>query len=116
MIANAAIFLGVVTATTVAFEPHFSSAYRLQFGILIANLLPYMLYAIIPASTRATWVNLLGITLVVSHVLMLARPNWWDSIWGIDAAVYAAPIALAIALLPMAWFALKPRWATTDSD
>lgn len=115
MIVNAVIVLGAVIAGTVAFEPHFSSAYRIQFGVLVASLLPYLLYAAIAASVRKSWIGLVGIGLVVTHALMLARPHLWESVWGTDTAIYGVPLALAILLLPVVYLATKPAWAGKDA-
>ena len=116
MIVNAVIVLGAVTALTVAFEPHFSSAYQLQFGILAVNLLPYLLYATIAAGARGTWVTLLGIGLVVSHVAMLARPEWFESLWGAGTALYGVALVLSLVLLPVVYYATKPSWAQTETQ
>ena len=75
MIVNAVLVLGTVTAAAVSLEPHFSSAYQLHFGLLAANLLPYLLYAAITACRRGTPIDVLGLVLVITHVGLLAWPG-----------------------------------------
>lgn len=93
-----------------AFEPHFSSAYRLDFGMLVANLSPYLVFAPLAWAERATWVGLLGLGLLALHGILLTWPTIMLSIWPDTAAVYSAPLLLALLLAPLVALKVKPGW------
>ncbi len=110
MISIAAVVLGTVISLAVAFEPHFSSAYRLDFGVLSANLLPYLLFAWIAVAAKGIITNVVGAALVVSHVVLLTKPGLITAIWPSVAEVYSAPLLLATLLVPLLFFLPKPDW------
>jgi len=113
MIVNAVLVLGTVTAAAVSLEPHFSSAYQLHFGLLAANLLPYLLYAAITACRRGTPIDVLGLVLVITHVGLLA---WPGLIWEAHTAVFAVPLILSAIILPIVIYAAKPASLHNGTD
>ena len=110
MIRNAVIVLGTVISVTVAFEPHFSSAYRLHFDVLIANILPYLLFAWLAVMAKGVLTNVVGVALVAAHLVMLMNPELINAIWPAVAEKYSAPLVLALLLVPLLVVFRKPDW------
>jgi hypothetical protein len=116
MISNAAIVLGAVISVTVAFEPHFSSAYRLQFDVLTANILPYLLFAWLAVMAKGVLTNVVGVALVASHLVLLMNPQLMTAIWPAIAAKYSAPLLLACLLVPLLFVFRKPGWLKESTE
>ena len=116
MISNAAIVLGTVISVTVAFEPHFSSAYRLHFDVLTANILPYLLFAWLAVMAKGVLTNIIGVALVASHLVMLMNPQLATAIWPALSEKYSAPLLLAALLVPLLFVFRKPDWLRGSAE
>jgi len=116
MISNAVIVLGAVISVTVAFEPHFSSAYRLHFDVLTANILPYLLFAWLAVMAKGMLTNVVGVALLILHLVILTNPQLLAAIWPAVEVKYSAPLLLASFLVPLLFFFRKPGWLMESTE
>ena len=114
--ALAAIALGAVISLAVAFEPHFNAAYRLEFGLLVANLLPYTLFLLIALSRRQRWVGFLGLGLVSAHAALLFWPAVVAVVWPYAATAHTVPVLLALVLIPLVILTARPEWESVSKS
>jgi len=109
------IAIGAAISLTVAFEPHFSSAYRLHFDILVSNLLPYLIYVPIAYSLKSATTGALGLALLAAHLVLLNQQQWLSGIWPSVDTVYTAPWLLSLVLLTILAVTVKSEWMNTKS-
>lgn len=103
------IVAGVLLAFVAAVVPYYSGAYHLLFGVLLAHLLPYLLYA--PAAVRLDRpeTTVVGVIVVGVHGVLVIKQRLMD---GADYgwAIYAVPLLLAVLLLPLFIRAARRPW------
>lgn len=106
------IILGVVLSFVAAVVPHYSGAYRLHLGVLVAHLIPYLIYA--PAVARLSRRLTLGVglLLVTAHGALVFHQRFMQA--GDDAGlvVYLIPFVFSVLLLPLFVRAARPAWRT----
>ena len=107
------IGLGVVLSFIAAVTPHFSGAYQLQFGILVAHLAPYLVYA--PAAVRwnRTITRAAGLLLLLLHGGFVVRTRWLQDGGYEGITVYVLPLVLALLLLPLLLRAARQPWQSS---
>ena len=104
------ICCGVVLSFIAAVVPHFSGAYQLLVGVLLANLTPYLVYA--PAAFRLDdrAVDIAGTLLVLMHVMLVTVERFVHKGEYAGSVVYVAPLLAALLLLPLLHRAARTPW------
>lgn len=111
-LAYAVIALGAVLAFAAATVPHYTAGYRLLFGVLLAGLTPYFVYALAVPLLRDGLIAVTGIVLVALHAALVIRERFLQGADYGDGLIYFGPLVLAAALLPVVWRALREPWGT----
>ena len=96
------IAVGIVMAGLSAVVPHFGAGHRLAIGVLVAGILPYLVYGSLTEVLRGWSLLLPGIVIVPIHgwVAVSERFLAFD---GFDSgAIYVVPIVLTVIVLPFA--------------
>ena len=108
------LLAGVLLSFAAAVVPHFSGAYQLMFGVLVAQLVPYMIY--VPAVMRLDdlAVQVAGALLLMVHgvlvlVLRFVEGGEYDGV-----TIVAVPLLAALLLLPLMVRAARAPWPTDD--
>lgn len=95
------IAAGVVLSFVSALAPFFAAGYKLDYVVLLAGLLPYLVYG------SAAPVLARGIAVSSGLLLLLAHSALLIGVRGVDAAAYSSgmlhfvPILLAVLMLPL---------------
>lgn len=101
---------GVVLAFAAAVVPHYGAGYQLDSGVLIAGLLPYLVYAVAVALSRAPLTLAGGLAALAIHAWVVVRERFTDRADYGDGMIYYVPLAVAAALLPFVIAACRKPW------
>ena len=101
---------GVVLSFIAAVVPHFSGAYQLLVGVLLAHLTPYFVYA--PAAFRLDdrVVDVVGVLLLIVHGGLVTVERFVHMGEYVGSAIYVVPLLAALLLLPLFHQAAKAPW------
>ena len=104
------ICCGVVLSFIAAVVPHFSGAYQLLVGVLLAHLTPYLVYA--PAVFRLgdRAVDVAGTLLLLMHGGLVTVERFAQRGEYPGSVVYVVPLLAALLLLPLFHQAARPPW------
>lgn len=101
---------GAVLALVAAVVPHYGAGYRLDSGVLIAGLLPYLVYAVAVALPRGPLTLVGGLAALAIHTWVAVRERIADRADYSDGMIYYVPLVLALALLPLVIAACRKPW------
>jgi hypothetical protein len=104
------VALGAVLAFAAAVVPHYTAGYRLLFGVLLAGLAPYFVYALAVPLLRGGLLAVTGLVLLALHAALVIRERFLQGADYSDGLIHIAPLVLAAALLPVLWRALREPW------
>lgn len=107
---NCLIVAGLVLAALSAFVPFYTAGYRLMVGVLLAGMLPYLVYAIAIPLMRGMLTIVSGIVLVLVHAWLVVNERFIGGADYSDGLIYYVPILMAIAVVPLAVAALLKPW------
>lgn len=110
LFAAALVAVGIALSFVAAVVPHYTAGYRVMGGVLFSGLLPYLTYGLVVPFLRCWALTLPGIALVVLHAALVARERILDKADYSDGLIYVVPLALAVALLPLVFLALRQPW------
>ena len=102
--------VGVVLSFVAAVVPHFSGAYQLQAGVLVAHLIPYAVYAPAAFTLDDRAVDISGVLLVLGHGALVAVERFAQGGEYADPAVYVVPLIAALLLLPLLIQVARRPW------
>lgn len=106
----AVIATGAALAFAAGVVPHYDAGYRLLFGVVLAGLVPYFVYALAVPLMRDGLVAAAGIVLLVLHAALVGRERFLQGADYADGLICYGPLLLAVALLPLVWRALREPW------
>ena len=86
-----------------AFTPFFEAGYLFKVDVLLAGLLPYLIYAIAVPLLPGAITTSVGITLVAAHTGLAVAVRFLDYS---DSLMYTIPIILAVLVIPLVIVAL----------
>ena len=109
------IVCGTALAVAVAVKPFFDAGFQLHFGVLLAGLLPYLLYAIIAVMLRRPVTILAGIALLAVHAWLVLSERFSGAVDYSGNMIYYVPVLLAVALVPLWIMAMRQPWRTQGS-
>ncbi|NNF95658.1 MAG: hypothetical protein HKM94_01865 [Halobacteria archaeon] len=92
------ILYGVSLSFIAAFTPFFEAGYLFKVDILLAGLLPYLIYAIAVPLLPGPTTTITGIILVAAHTVLVVVVRL---LGGADSLIYAMPIIMAVLVLPL---------------
>jgi len=104
------ILAGVVLAFASAVVPFHNAGYRLDNGVLIAGMLPYLLFGLPAVLVRGLLTLVTGLMVLATHAWLVARERFLDGADYGDGLIYLVPIVLTLALVPLIVVALRRRW------
>ncbi len=106
----AVVALGAVLAFAAATVPHYTAGYRLLFGVLLAGLTPYFIYALAVPLLRNGLIAVTGLVLLALHGALVIRERFLHGADYNDGLICFGPLLLAAVLLPVVWRALREPW------
>lgn len=104
------IGVGIVLSFIAAVVPHFSGAYQLQAGVLVAQLTPYTIYAPAAIKLDDRAVEVSGVLLVLVHSGLVAVERFAQEGQYVGSAIYVVPLLAALLLLPLLIRAARLPW------
>ena len=104
------IVAGMLLAAVSAFVPHFDAGYHLNAAVLIAGLVPYMVYAVPVVLMRGMLTTVTGIALVIVHAWLVASERFAGAADYSSGLIYIVPVVIAVLLLPLVIVALRRPW------
>lgn len=110
---NWIIVAGLVISAISAFVPFHQAGYRLMVSVLLAGMLPYLVYAVAVPLLRGALTAIVGLALVVAHTWLVVSERFSGSIDYSDGLIYYVPVCMSIAVLPLAIIALRQPWHGT---
>ena len=101
------IIIGLVLSLISAFVPNFDAGYRLALDVLVAGLLPYMVYGIAVPLMRGSLTTITGLIIVVVHAWLVFNQRIIGHADYSDGLIYYGPMLLALLALPLVVIAIK---------
>lgn len=106
------LLLGFGLSFVAAVVPHFSGAYQLMFGVLVAQITPYLIYApaVVRLDDRA--VQVAGVLLLMVHGALVLVQRFVHGGDYTGPTMVAVPLLAAVLLLPLLVRAARTPWPT----
>ncbi|MFN2338358.1 MAG: hypothetical protein ABR544_05230 [Gammaproteobacteria bacterium] len=104
------ILLGCGLAFLSAVVPHYDTGYYLMTGVLLAGLLPYLVYALAAALMKGPLVLAGGLVILVLHGILVVNERVLGGAGYESGMIYYAPLLLAILGLPLLLRTLREPW------
>jgi hypothetical protein len=101
---------GGIVAFASAMVPFYHAGYRLDGGIMLVGILPYLVYLLPAVLWRGLLSVLAGLGVLAAHGGMVVHLRWLDGAASGDAPLYLVPLLLSAALVPLVIVALRQRW------
>lgn len=100
------VLLGIGLAALASLIPHFAAGYFFDSGVFIANLLPYLVYAIAVPLAPGAITTSVGFILVAAHTGLVLSERFIGGADYSDGLIYSFPLVLAILAIPLAAYAM----------
>jgi hypothetical protein len=97
--AIAILIAGTVLSFAAAVVPHFDSAFRLEVGLLVSGLVPYLVYAVLAWFLRGRVRVASGAAVLGVHLLVVAQQRWITDGYAEGTLLYWTPLVLGALLL-----------------
>jgi hypothetical protein len=104
------LLVGLVLAFVSAVVPFYDAGYQLRTGVLLAGLLPYLLYGMALVLLPRTMTIAAGLLLLVVHAWLVIRERFIDHADYGDGMIYYLPVVLTLLLIPLLVKALHAPW------
>jgi hypothetical protein len=101
------VLAGLVLAFTSALVPFYTSGYKLASGVLLAGMLPYLVYGIAAPLLRRGLIVVSGLVLLTVHAGLVISERFLGGGDYSDGMIYWVPVLLAVALLPLLVLVLR---------
>lgn len=106
----AVLVAGGMLSLVSAFVPFYDAGYRLDAGILLAGITPYLLYALPAVLWRSGSSLAIGLAVFAVHAGTVVQARWFEPAGPDGSLIYLVPLLLAAALLPVVGIATRQRW------
>lgn len=110
-IAYVIILLGLATAAAAALVPQYAIGYKLEVGVLLALLSPFIVYGALSETLRGAALLLPGLALLGVNTVLLVNERFLHYDGYADSPVYWVPLLSAAVVLPIALL-MRPRGAS----
>lgn len=97
------ILLGLGLAAAASLVPFYHVAYLLEPGILLAVLMPFLLYGLFIESLRGSWLLATGLLLLAANLVLVAFERYLRYDGYADDLIYWVPTLAAVVVLPIAY-------------
>lgn len=97
------ILFGLGLAAAAALVPFYHVAYLLEPGILLAVLMPFLLYGLFIESLRGSWLLATGLLLLAANLVLVAFERYLRYDGYTDDLIYWVPTLAAVLVLPIAY-------------
>jgi len=101
------IVVGCAMAFLASFNPQLAMGYHLDVGILLAGLLPYLVYSVAVVLLDGALITLLGIVLIVIHAWVIVNVRFVDAGGYSSDLLVNVPLILSVVMLPAAIVACR---------
>ena len=101
------LIIGLILAFTSALVPFFEAGYILMTSVLIAGMLPYLVYGMVVPLSRSVMTTVLGLIIVIAHTLLVFNERFIGNADYSDSMIYYGPIIIAVIVLPLVMLAIK---------
>ena len=95
------ILFGLLLSVVSALVPHFQAGYHLMFSVLVAGMLPYIVYGIIVPQSRGALTTMTGLVIVTVHLWLVITQRIIGGAEYSNGLIYIVPIILTVAILPL---------------
>lgn len=102
-IAYVIILLGLATAAAAALVPQHAIGFKLEIGVLLALLTPFIVYGALSESLRGAALLLPGLILLAVNVALLVNERLLHYDGYAGSPVYWLPLLTAVVVLPIAY-------------
>jgi len=97
------ILFGLGLAAAASLVPFYHVAYLLEPGILLAVLMPFLLYGLFIESLRGSWLLATGLLLLAANLVLVAFERYLRYDGYTDGLIYWVPTLAAVLVLPIAY-------------
>lgn len=101
------IVAGFLLSFVSALVPFYSAGYELLYWVMLAGLLPYLVYGVAAPLLRGGLVLAAGLALLGIHAWLVIAERFVGGADYSDHMIYSVPLLLALALLPLPAMALR---------
>jgi len=104
------IVAGLLLSFLSSAVPFYSAGYKLLYRVMLAGLLPYLIYAIAAPLLRAGPILAVGLALLGVHSWVVIRERFVGGADYSDGMIYYVPSLLALALVPLLVMVLRKSY------
>jgi hypothetical protein len=105
------LLTGGILAFVSAVVPFYEAGHRLDSGILLAGMLPYLVYGLPAVLLRGLLSVVSGLGVLALHTGTVVHARWLDGAASGGTLLYLVPLVLTAALVPLVVVALRRRGA-----
>ena len=98
------ILLGLGVAAAASLVPFYHAGYLLEPGVLLAVLMPFLLYGLFIESLRGPWLLASGLVLLAANLMLVASERYLHYNGYADDRIYWVPTLAAAIMLPIAYW------------
>lgn len=107
-IAYVIILLGLVTAAVAALVPQYAIGFKLEIGVLLALITPFIVYGALSERLRGAALLLPGLVLLGVNLALVVQERLLAYEGYDDSPIYWLPLLTAAVVLPIA-YVMRPR-------
>ena len=101
------IVAGLLLSFVSALVPFYTAGYKLLYWVMLAGLLPYLVYGVAAPLLRGGLVLVEGLVLLGLHTWLVIAERFIGAADYSDRMIYYVPLLLALVLLPLPVMALR---------
>jgi NADH:ubiquinone oxidoreductase subunit K len=97
------VLLGLGGAAAASVVPFYTAGYVLEPGVLLAVLMPFLLYGLFTESLRSAWLIASGLMLLAISLALVVPERFLHYNGYTDDMIYWVPTLAAVIVLPIAY-------------
>ncbi len=110
------LIIGLILSFISAFVPFFGAGYKLMISVLIAGMLPYLVYGIAVPLSRSIMTTILGLVIVIAHAWLVLNERFIGKANYDDGMIYYGPMIIAVIALPLVVITIKKLKTLTETN
>ena len=103
------ILLGLGGAAAASVVPFYTAGYELDSGVLLAVLMPFLLYGLFIESLRGPWLLASGLLLLAASLALVVPERYLHYNGYTDDTIYWVPTLTAAIMMPIAYWLGRRR-------